>query len=132
MSSAPRPEYFLDRSLGKETARRLRAAGQSVHLLADHYGNDAKDVADEEWIAEGCRNGWVLLTKDQRFRYRSAELAALDGRLFCLADGNATVDVMTATFLAAIPAIERVVARAVVGFWHVYADGRIRRTWPTG
>jgi|GEM_PF-1353746 len=129
MSSDKRPEYFFDRSLGRETARLLRDAGHVVHLVADHYGNDAEDVADEEWIAEGCRRGWVLLTKDQRIRYRAAELAALNGRLFCLADGNATVAVMVASFLAAMTRIDRAVERQTVGFWHVYADGRIRRMW---
>lgn len=130
MSSATRPEYFFDRSLGKETARLLHDAGHVVHLIADHYRDDGKNIPDEEWIAEGCRRGWVLLTKDQRIRYRAAELAALNGRLFCLADGNATVAVMAATFLAAMTRIERAVEQQPVGFWHVYADGRIRRMWP--
>lgn len=51
MSSAERPEFFLDRSLGKKTASGLREAGYVVHLVADHYPNDAEDVPDEDWIA---------------------------------------------------------------------------------
>jgi PIN domain-containing protein len=70
MFSAERPEYFLDRSLGKETASRLRDAGYVIHLIADHYPRDASDIPDEDWIAEGCSNRWVLLTKDKRIRYR--------------------------------------------------------------
>lgn len=69
MSSAERPEFFLDRSLGKTTASRLREAGFVIHLIADHYPDDASDIPDEEWIAEGCSNGWVLLTKDKRIRW---------------------------------------------------------------
>jgi len=134
MSSAKRPEFFFDRSLGKITAHRLRGAGHTVHLIADYYGDDARDVPDEEWIAEGCRRGWILLTKDQRIRYRAEELAALDGQLFCLADGNATIDVMASTYFAAMARIERVTPRGRAGFWHVYADGSIRKMWsgPSG
>ncbi len=40
MSSAERLEFFLDRSLGRITAFRLREAGYVVHLIADHYAND--------------------------------------------------------------------------------------------
>ena len=42
MSSAERPEYFLDRSLGKTTATRLREAGYVIHLIADHYPDECK------------------------------------------------------------------------------------------
>ena len=88
MSSAERPEFFLDRSLGKKTASGLREAGYVVHLVADHYPNDA----DEDWIAEGCSRGWILLTKDKRIRYRAAVLEALqEGHLFCLITGNMNI-----------------------------------------
>jgi hypothetical protein len=76
-----------------------------VHLIAELYENDAKDVPDEEWIENGCRRGWTLLTKDKRIRYRASELAALDGCLFCLADGNASIETMANSFLAAMPRI---------------------------
>lgn len=130
MSSDAPLEFFLDRSLGKETARRLRAEGHVVHLLADHYPNDAQRVPDADWIAEGCRRGWVLLTKDKRIRYRTDELTALDGHLFCLVGGNARVEQMAGRLLAAIPAITRAVARHPSGFWHIGADGSIRKMWP--
>ncbi len=130
--SSDRPlEFFLDRSLGKLTAERLREAGHVVHLIADFYPDDAQKVEDAEWIAEGCRRGWVLLTKGKRIRYRPDELSALEeGHLFCLADGNADLDTMTERFLAAMPAIARAVAQRPLGFWHVKAGGRITRMWP--
>jgi hypothetical protein len=131
MSSAERPEFFLDRSLGKTTAARLREAGYVVHLIADHYPDDASEVPDEEWIAEGCSHGWVLLTKDKRIRYRADELEALqEGHLFCLVNGNLDIDGMTQAFLHALPKIERVAREDPVGFWHVYRDGQLRRMWP--
>jgi PIN like domain len=130
MSSDKRPEFFFDRSLGKITARRLREAGYAVRLIADFYGDDAKETPDEEWIAEGCRRGWLLLTKDKRIRYRTAELAALEGHLFCLVDGNASIEDMTLSLVAALPRIVRAAAQGASGFWHVYLDGHIRKMWP--
>lgn len=130
MSSDTPLEFFLDRSLGKATARHLREHGAVVHLIADCYSDDAQNIEDQTWIAEGCRQGWVLLTKDQRIRHRSRELEALDGYLFCLSAGNATVDVMAERLIAALPAIARAVARGESGFWLVYADSSVRRKWP--
>lgn len=131
MSSAKRPEFFLDRSLGKTTAARLRDAGYVVHLIAGHYADDASDIPDEDWIAEGCSKGWVLLTKDKRIRYRAAELEALqEGHLFCLASGNMDLAQMTQAFLDALPKIERAARDEPVGFWHVYRDGKVKRMWP--
>ena len=131
MSSAERPEFFLDRSLGRITVTRLQDAGYVVHLIADHYPEDASDVPDEEWIAEGCSQGWVLLTKDKRIRYRAEELEALqEGHLFCLVSGSMDIDAMTQAFLHALPRIGRAAHDEPVGFWHVYRDGKIRRMWP--
>ena len=131
MSSDKPPEFSPDRSLEKTSAYRLRAAGHVVHLIAEYYPRDAQEIGDAEWIAEGCRRGWILLTKDRRIRYRTDELAALTaGHLFCLADGNATLDQITQRFLDAMPAIHRAVRNTGTGFWHVHTDGRITKLWP--
>lgn len=131
MSSDRQPEFFFDRSLGKISARRLRDQGHVVHLIAEFYVDDAQTIADEDWIAEGCRRGWVLLTKDRRIRYRAQELAALQGGLlFCLSDGNASLDTIAETWAVAMPAIRRAIQRGATGFWHVYADGTIKLMWP--
>lgn len=131
MFSDWQPEFFFDRSLGKISARRLREHGYVVHLVADFYPDDAQAVPDEEWIAEGCGRGWVLLTKDKRIRYRAQELASLQrGLLFCLSDGNASLDAIFAAWMSAMPRIASVVSGGSTGFWHVYGDGRIKRMWP--
>ena len=54
-SAGLRPDYFVDRSLGRLTAEQLRADGWRLHLIADHYPDDAENISDPEWIAEGCR-----------------------------------------------------------------------------
>ena len=131
MSSAEPPEFFLDRSLGRITAARLREAGYAVHVIADHYPDDASDIPDESWIAEGSSRGWVLLTKDKRIRYRAAELGALrSGHLFCLVSGTMNISEMTEAFLDALPKIERVAQSEPAGFWHVYRGGQIKRMSP--
>jgi hypothetical protein len=131
MSSARQPEYFFDRSLGKASANRLRDHGWTIHLIADFYRDDASEVADERWIAEGCSRGWSLLTKDKKIRYRANELAALEtGHLFCLASGNLGLDEMAQRFIEAEHAMVNARQKYPIGFWHVHAQGRIVRMWP--
>ncbi|TDO62704.1 hypothetical protein EV651_106326 [Kribbella sp. VKM Ac-2571] len=131
MCSAKLPEYFFDRRLGKASAARLREHGWTIHLIADFYHNDATRIPDEEWIAEGCSRGWLLLTKDKRIRYREHELSALDaGHLFCLASGNLSLDEMARRFIDAERAMLAASRRVSVGFWHVHAAGRIAKMWP--
>ena len=131
MSSARPPEYFFDRSLGKASANRLRDRGWTIHLIADFYPDDAADIADEKWIAEGCSRGWLLLTKDKKIRYRAKELSALDGgHLFCLASGNLGLDDMAQRFVEAEHAMLGASRKYTLGFWHIHAGGRITRMWP--
>ena len=131
MSSDRQPEFFFDRSLGKASARRLRDEGWIVHLIADFYEANATNIADEDWIAEGARRGWILLTKDKKIRYRAYELEALaGGHLFCLASGSLGLDEMAQRFVDARPAMLRATGQHPVGFWHVYEGGRIAKMWP--
>jgi predicted nuclease of predicted toxin-antitoxin system len=70
-----RPTFFVDRSLGgKIVPEALRDAGASVVALGALFPPDAKD---EEWLARCGVEGWVVLTRDKRLRYRPAEIAAL-------------------------------------------------------
>ena len=104
MSSAEPPEFFLDRSLGRLTASRLREAGYTVHLIADYYPKDASDVPDENWIAEGCSRGGPCSRKTSGSDIALRELEALQaGHLFCLASGNMNIAEMSRAFLDAMP-----------------------------
>jgi predicted nuclease of predicted toxin-antitoxin system len=56
---------------------------------------------------------WVVLTKDQRFRYRPLEISALHSsgaRVFLLIAGNLRGSEIAAIFDAALPRIQRVLA----------------------
>jgi hypothetical protein len=124
------PEFFVDRSLGRTTAAKLARLGWTVHLVNDVFPNDAQNTPDEEWIAYGLRHGWALLSKDQRIRYRAHELVALasGGVLFCLSNGNITIETQVRWFECSRRSIESAVSRGPA-FYVVYAT-RIARTWP--
>lgn len=131
-SVAPPPEFFVDRSLGRSTTVRLRQRGWIVHLVNDHFEHDAQFVEDATWIEHGLQQGWALLTKDQKIRYRAGELLALGahGKLFCLGRGDLTVEEQVRTFDDARTRIERAVRRHEARLYHVYEGGRIEKRWP--
>lgn len=126
------PEFFVDRSLGKVVADRLRSDGWQLNLIADQYPSDAATIEDEVWIAEGCRRGWALLTKDRAIRHQAHEIEALapGSQLFCLSRGDWTIEVMVNALSVARPRIEAAVSAGSTGFWHVYRDGSLRHMWP--
>jgi predicted nuclease of predicted toxin-antitoxin system len=99
------PEYLVDRNIGISVVASLRAAGLTVHSLADVYGNDrSQEVTDPEWISLAGRSGFVALTKDKRIRHRPAESEAVllaKLHLFALVAGNANLRETAAAFLAA-------------------------------
>lgn len=127
----PQPEFFLERSLGRLTAADLRAESWIVHAIHELFEDQGENVPDEDWIEFGISRGWVCLTKDKKIRYRADEIGALrTGHIFCLADGNLTRAEAVERFIAALPAILRGIRRHQVGFWHVHADGVVKRMWP--
>lgn len=102
------PVFFLDRSLGKiRIATALRQAGAIVQIHDDYFPPNAKD---EDWLTQVGRNGWIVLTKDHRIRYRNLERAALMHAgvgAFILTAGDLQGDEMADIFVKALPAITR-------------------------
>jgi hypothetical protein len=98
----------VNESLGGElVTKALEEAGASVERLREHF---PPGTADQEWLTEVGKRGWVVLTKDKRIRRRPAEVAAiLNGnvRAFVLTSGNATGQAMAQTFVAALPAMRQ-------------------------
>ncbi len=65
----------MSRELGSgDVPNALRAAGARVEI---HDGNFAPDAPDDEWIPEVGRRGWIVLSKDEKIRYRLAEKRAI-------------------------------------------------------
>lgn len=102
------PELFLDRSLGRrQVPDLLRAAGLRLHTLAEIYGIPADEtVEDVDWLARAGAQGWPVLMKDERIRYRAAErqaLLAYDVQAFCLSGGNVRAVAMAELYIRVLP-----------------------------
>ena len=103
--------FFIDRSLGIDPIRReLINAGLAVEIHDDHF---VRDEEDRVWLREVGQRGWVVLTKDQRLRYRPLEIAALrasSARVFVLTAGNLRGTEIAAVFKTALPRICRMLS----------------------
>ena len=111
-SKLPEPSvFFIDRSLGKKiVAQALRDIGETVEIHDDHFAPDAKD---EDWLVEVGKRGWIVLTKDDRIRYRVTERTALASarvRAFVLTSSQLQGTEMAAAFVKALPRIKRLIA----------------------
>lgn len=104
-----------------------------VHTMADVYGERVgQGLADEEWIGDAGRHGWVVLMKDAKVRYRPAELQALADhqvRAFCLTNANLRGAEQAERFVTNLARIMRVAARPGPYIYGVYASG-LRPLWP--
>jgi len=86
----------------------LVKAGLVVEIHDDHFSRDEEDCV---WLAAAGERGWVVLTKDQKLRYRPLEISALrasKARVFVLTAGNLRGVEIGAVFLEALPQICKV------------------------
>jgi len=125
------PELFLDRSLGRrQVPDLLRAAGLRLRTLAEVYGIPADEtIADVDWLTCAGREGWVVLMKDERIRYRPAERAALVDhrvRAFCLTSGNLRAAEMAELYIAVLDKLTAA-CFAPGPFLYVVSRGGFRR-----
>lgn len=91
--------FFVDRCLGKSVGVALCQCGLKVESHSDHFKDD---VADEVWISEVGRHGWIVITKDKAISRRPVELQAVvaaNVRMFSLSSGNMTGDEMASAFV---------------------------------
>ena len=104
--------FFIDRSLGKKiVAQALREAGEKVEIHDDHFRPDAKD---EVWLTEFGSRGWIVLTKDDRIRYRITERTALLSAkvtAFVLTSAQLQGREMADAFVKAILPIKRLIGK---------------------
>lgn len=111
-SKPPKPlVLFVDESLDSLTVvEALREAGAVVERHADHFN---KGTPDETWLAHAGTNGWIVLTRDKRIRYRQLERLALTAaqvRAFVFTGGNVTVKDTAAILVKALPRIWKICA----------------------
>ncbi len=90
----------------------LRAAGLNVRVHDDHFVQNASDT---EWLTAVGRKRWIVITRDERIRYRAGEKQALRRakvRAFVLtAQGNLRAETLAEIFLRALPKVCEVVAK---------------------
>lgn len=98
--------FFIDASLGRKTvAQALRNVGAKVETHDDHF---PQGTPDELWLYKVGEQGWVVLTKDDRIRYRELErqaLLAASVRAFVLTARGLRGEENAAIFVTALPAM---------------------------
>jgi predicted nuclease of predicted toxin-antitoxin system len=91
-------------------AGRLRDAGLKVEIHDDHFPQDAQDP---EWLTAAGSNNWIVVTRDERVRYRTAEKQAIRRakvRAFVLAArGDLRAEDLAEAFLKAMPKIKKTI-----------------------
>jgi len=90
--------FFSDRDLGRVFPALIADAGVRIERHDDHF---EPETADEEWIGEIGRRGWVAVTRDARIRYSPLAVSVLmssRARLFVLV-GKLTTAQAAETFL---------------------------------
>jgi hypothetical protein len=128
------PEVFCDRSLGRyKVPERLREILPVVHAHDELF---AQDVDDEVWLRVAGERGWIVLTRDDRIRYRPAEQRALlesGTAVFCLHPSKGmTAEGWAEALAVAMPRIIRVFEAQPAGGYimGVNRNGRIRKLFP--
>lgn len=132
-SSALPLEFLVDRSLGRYVVPQgLAAAGFRVRTLASIYGSREEEITDVEWLVDAGAANWVVLTKDDRIRWRKVEieaLAAANVRVFCLTNANLTAPQQVAYFVTNKHRILQRARKPGPYIFGVY-EKDIRRIWP--
>lgn len=129
MSESP-PEFFADRCLGKRAPALLAEWGWIIHLIGDHFPDDAQQTGDDEWIEHGLQRGWSLLTQDERISTQPAVGALLNGYrgcAHCLDSANLGALAKATRFEMHRKAIHQHVLDRRVGFYVVHEFGPPRR-----
>jgi len=89
----------------------LRDDGLDVEIHDDHFAPDAKD---EEWLSAVGRKQWIVVTRDERIRYRAAAKQAIRRakvRAFVLtAQGNLRAEMLADNFLKGLTKVRRTIS----------------------
>ena len=66
--------FFVDNNLSKQLANGMKAFGEEVEHLQDHFPEDAPDT---DWLKYIGQESFFLITRDDAIRKNPAELKAL-------------------------------------------------------
>jgi hypothetical protein len=107
-ATSHRPTLFIDRCAWSGKLGAALTAANIPHV--PHNRHFRHDTADEVWLRAVKDNGWLILTRDQRIRYRINEHRALvEARLmmFVLSQGGLTAEETGRIVCQAYPEIAR-------------------------
>src|SRR5438552_12900976 len=131
-SASPKPPeeltFFLDRQRGRyKMAGALRKAGLNIEIHDDHF---LQGALDPEWLRAVGERNWIVVTRDERIRYRVAEKQAIRRakvRAFVLAaQGNLRAEMLAEIFLKALPRARVIVAKHRPPFIaKIWRDGKV-------
>jgi hypothetical protein len=88
----------------------MRAAGYSVKVLSEEFGSG---TPDPEWLPVAIERQWVLLSKDDRWRYRAEEkeiLIRAKARAFIFVSKSARREEIAEAILGALPKMAALLA----------------------
>lgn len=121
--------FLLDNNLSPKTARALAALGYDVVHLRDEL---AADAADEVWMAECARRGWVAISHERNIQAKPSLRQGLEAcglTILFLPRSMASLDPrkMTIALLQAWPKIVEAAESARPGqrCYSVRLDGRV-------
>lgn len=121
------PTFFVDRQLGRyKFAQILRDAGLLVVIHDDHF---APNTIDADWLTRAGEHNWIVITRDERIRYRAAEREAVRRakvRAFVLAaHGDLRAETLAAIFLKALTRVKAILAKEKPPFIaKIWRDGK--------
>ena len=105
----------------------LRNAGLKVEVHDDHF---VQNAPDPEWLTAAGKNGWIVVTRDERIRYREAEKQAIRRakvRAFVLAArGDLKIEMLAEIFFKALPKIRQMADRNAPFIAKISRDGTVR------
>jgi hypothetical protein len=108
----------------------LRDADLKVEIHDDHF---AQDAPDEEWLMVAGQKGWIVITRDERIRYRAAARQAIRRakvRMFVIvARGDLRIEAVAHIFLKALPQVRSITAQEKPPFIaKIWRDGSVEVT----
>jgi uncharacterized protein with PIN domain len=102
--------YFLDESITiTSLIQAMRSAGLDVKVLKEEFHAGA---LDEEWLPVAIEKGWILLTKDDRWRFRPAEKEILinaSARVFVFVSKSARAQEIVETIMACLGKMAKII-----------------------
>ena len=108
----------------------LRAAGHVCELHDDKFDQQTEDAV---WLGAVASRKLIVLTKDERIRYRPLELRALESanlRVFIVICGNVRGVETAAILLKAMRRILKVIGSQQGPFiYYVYKDSTVKRAF---